>query len=57
MGDHRGGQPEMSCDGQNHFHLQAGDEIIIKKKEKGHLYMINFAVKQGGIVHRSGNFV
>jgi len=32
MGDHRGGWPELSCDGQNHLALQAGDVIEIAKK-------------------------
>lgn len=32
MGDHRGGQPELSCDGQNHLLLQSGDVVEIAKK-------------------------
>lgn len=32
MGDHRGGQPELSCDGQNHLSLESGDVIEIAKK-------------------------
>jgi len=32
MGDDRGGQPELSCDGQNHLLLESGDIIEIAKK-------------------------
>lgn len=32
MGDDRGGQPELSCDGQNHLILESGDVIEISKK-------------------------
>lgn len=30
----RGGQPEVSCDGQNHFAVELGDEIHIEKKKE-----------------------
>lgn len=30
----RGGQPEVSCDGQNHFTIESGDEIHIEKKKE-----------------------
>jgi len=32
MGNFRGGQPEVSCDGQNHLAIEAGDVIHIHKK-------------------------
>lgn len=32
IGDQRGGQPELSCDGQNHWFLEKGDVIEIAKK-------------------------
>lgn len=34
MGDYRGGQPEMSCDGQNHLPLQSADIVHIRKKRE-----------------------
>lgn len=34
MGDDRGGQPELSCDGQNHFLLKSADVINIEKKSE-----------------------
>lgn len=32
LSDYSGGQPELSCDGQVHFSLQAGDVIDVQKK-------------------------
>jgi len=34
MGSFRGGQPEVSCDGQNHLAIEAGDVIHIHKKSE-----------------------
>ena len=34
MGNFRGGQPEVSCDGQTHLAIEAGDEIHIHKKNE-----------------------
>ncbi len=34
LGDFRGGQPEVSCDGQNHLAIQTADEIHICKKDQ-----------------------
>jgi NAD+ kinase len=34
MGNFRGGQPEVSCDGQNHLSIEAGDTIHIHKKNE-----------------------
>jgi NAD+ kinase len=34
MGNFRGGQPEVSCDGQNHLSIEAGDVIHIHKKNQ-----------------------
>lgn len=34
LDDARGGQPELSCDGQVHFALQAGDIVHVQKKSE-----------------------
>lgn len=33
MGNYRGGQPELSCDGQHHLQVESGDSITIRKKK------------------------
>jgi len=34
MGGHRSGQPELSCDGQNHLPLECADVVYIHKKNE-----------------------
>ena len=33
LGNYRGGQPELSCDGQHHFSIETGDVVFIHKKQ------------------------
>jgi NAD+ kinase len=40
LNDYSGGQPELSCDGQERFSLQPGDVVEVRKK-KGTLLLIH----------------